>query len=125
MRTPKKLRHVRMAPVALYTYGGGLTVAVYAGYPESPGNRLGIGDTARTWRKGVSYGRRVVISRNGKNIETGRCPRCGQVTNGSGDILTGLDAGDREHTYCPPCLVKQVEEDRTGKVWRHGLRNRK
>lgn len=112
MRTPRRNRRVRVAPIARFTYGNGLTVAVYAGYPPPSDKRLGIGDAAREWRKTTGYGRRVVISRNGKSVETGRCPRCGRVTNGSGDILTGLDAGDREHTYCPPCLKKQIAEDR-------------
>lgn len=96
-------------------------VAVYADYPNPPKNRLGIGDAARNSRKAAAEGKRVVISRNGFKIESGRCPRCGLVTNGSGNILGGVDAGDRERSYCPTCLPIIEKEDREGAAIKHAL----
>lgn len=121
MKTARKYRRVRAAPVECYNYGGGLRVAVYADFPASPKERLGIGDAARKWRKIAAEGRRVVASVNGFKIESGRCPRCSQVTNGSGNILGGHDAGERERSYCPACLPIIEKEEREGAAIKHAL----
>ncbi len=114
MKTPKRLRRVRAAPIERFTFFGGIVVAVYADHPNPPKERLGIGDAARKWRKIAAEGKRVVISRNGLRIESGRCPRCGRVTNGSGVILGGRDAGERERSYCPVCLPIIEKDEREG-----------
>jgi len=124
MRTPKRHRRVRAAPVERLTFGGGLTVAVYADHPNRPKTRLGIGDAARKWRKAIALGRRVVASCNGFKVESGRCPRCGRVTNGSGNILGGQDAGEREHSYCPACLPIVEKAEREGAAIKHELHGR-
>ena len=121
MKTPKRHRRVRAAPVERFTFFGGLMVAVYADFPAPPKERLGIGDAARKWRKIAAEGRRVAISRNGLKIESGRCPRCSRVTNGSGKLLGGRDVGERERSYCPACLPIVEKEEREGAAVKHAL----